>query len=59
MARKPKTDRERVTAYDRLVTILSRNCPLSPNPTPVKMRRWKRAYNALFSVAMARDFSRD
>ncbi len=54
---KNKTDGERLLLYDRLVRLLSKNCPLGDKPSPEKIGRWRYAYNALFDVAAAREGS--
>lgn len=40
----------RLKRYDRLVRMLARNCPLGDKPSPLKVMRWRRAYNMLFTV---------
>ena len=50
---KQRVDNSRLALYDRLVKMLSANCPLGDDPSPSKVVKWRRAYNALFSVEAA------
>ncbi len=54
MVTKLRGDLERLSSYDKLVQTLAANCPLRDDaPSPTKVARWKRAYNALFNVYAA------
>jgi len=47
-------DQVRLARYDRLVSVLSRNCPIRGGESPAKIGRWLWAYNALFAVHVAK-----